>query len=172
MEYILKLANLYEGKLLIGGFGSGTHPNEILSEMKSGNLIKRDFIIADSFTRKPPQPAYDFLHKVNNEIKHKCELIKESKTNLDSFGKIAIFYFDIPQKAELADTLKFYSKYSTNPCLVICKTRQNPQLADTVLSFTTKLSTSPVKTEGNFSYFKHKLDSITTKVTRSQSVLT
>lgn len=172
MEDILKLANSFEGIIAIAGFGNGTYPNQILEGMKTGKLTTRDYLIADSFKHRPPQPAYDFRHKVPNVLKRKCELIKEFIANVDTKGKIAILCIETPDKEDLNSILRHYYRHLSSSALVIVNNLDQDILADAVMSFTNGKETSPVRRNSNFSYFISRVNPLNNNVSRTLSVLT
>lgn len=172
MEDILKLANSFEGIIAIAGFGNGKYPNKILEGMKTGELTIRDYLIVDSFKHRPPQPAYDFRHKVPNVLKRKCELIKESIANIDNKGKIAILYIESPDKQDLNSILRHYYKHLASSALIVTNNLDQDILADTVMSFTNDKETSPVRRSNNFSYFISRVNPLNNNVSRTSSILT
>jgi hypothetical protein len=172
MEEILKLANKFTGLLAINGFGTGKGPDRILELMAKEELVKRDFLIVDSFKHKPPHPAYDFRHKVPNVLKKECTLIKESITKVDHLNSIGILYIEAFDKQELIQVLRHYYSHISNPGLIIVDNKNNDQFADAVISFTDKKETSPVRRSDNFSYFIKRENPLIKTVNRTKSILT
>lgn len=172
MEEILKKADLLEGQIAILGFGNGTYPNYILDLMSKEKIVRRDFLILDKLDKRPPQPAFDFRHKVPNQLKKKCNLVRNNYTSIKDLGKVSIFFIDKNSQKELVSTLKYYSKYFTAPCHIIVNNYSDNVLADTVVSFTNKKDTSSVVSVENFSYFSIRNKTFSSNVKRTRSVLT
>ena len=170
MENILKKADNYPGKIAMVGFGNGTYPNFILDLMRQSKIKKRDFIILDSLDKRPPQPAYDFIHSVPNNIKKKVQLIKNSLGEVDS--KVGIFVIDERDVKSVKTLLNHYSKYFQDPCQVVVRNYSDDKLADYVLAWTSSKGTSTVVRTENFSYFSIKKNVLSFNPSRSRSTLT